>query len=108
MTPRLGDVATDLAEPLEPVSPSGEVRRRRYGDAGRRAATDRADRYVAGIVPLLKTIMHEHGNTARAVASELTRRAVPKPRGGVVWTSADAQRLLRRISGGECSRPAPR
>ena len=80
------------------VSPVDAARSKRCGDAGRRAATARSQRYLAGIEPLLDAIIHDQGRTARAVATELTRRAVRKPRGGVIWTSADAQRLLRRLS----------
>jgi hypothetical protein len=68
------------------------------GDAGRRAGSARAQRYVAGITPVLEAIMRDQGRSAQAVAIELTRRAVRKPRGGVIWTSADAQRLLRRLN----------
>jgi hypothetical protein len=71
----------------------------RCGDAGRRAGTARAQGYIVAITPVVEAIMRERGRTARAVALELTRRAVRKPRGGVIWTSADAQRLLRRLSG---------
>ena len=70
--------------------------RARCGDAGRRAGTARAQGYIVAITPVLEAIMRERGRTARAIAFELTRRAVRKPRGGVIWTSADAQRLLRR------------
>jgi hypothetical protein len=73
--------------------------RARYGDAGRRAGTARAQGYIIAITPVVEAIMRERGRTARAIAIELTRRAVRKPRGGVMWTSADAQRLLRRLSG---------
>ena len=89
------------------VAAIDDVPRARCGDAGRRAGTARAQGYIVAITPVLEAIMRERGRTAREIAIELTRRAVRKPRGGVVWTSADAQRLLRRISGGERSRPAP-
>jgi hypothetical protein len=70
--------------------------RARCGEAGRRASTARAQSYFVAITPVLEAIIRERGRTARAIALELTRRAVRKPRGGVIWTSADAQRLLRR------------
>lgn len=70
---------------------------KRHGDAGRHAATARAHRYVVAMEPLLEAIMRDQGRNAQALATELTRRAMPKPRGGMIWTSADAQRLLRRM-----------
>ena len=82
---------------VKPAPAVDAVRPERYGDAGRRAATARSQRYIASIEPLLEGIMRVEGRTAQAAATELTRRAVRKPRGGLIWTSADVQRLLRRL-----------
>lgn len=80
------------------VAAIDDVPRARCGEAGRRAGSARAQGYITAITPVLEAIMRERGRTARAIAIELTCRAVRKPRGGVIWTSADAQRLLRRLS----------
>ncbi|WP_205782378.1 hypothetical protein [Methylobacterium sp. XJLW] len=97
--PRSANVAHASGKSAKPTSGVDEGRQR-CGDAGRRAATARAHRYMTGLEPLLEAIMRHQGRSAQTVAAELTRRAVRKPRGGMIWTSADAQRLLRRLSVG--------
>jgi hypothetical protein len=103
---RPDDIANASAKRSTLTSVGDGARPKRCGDAGRRASMARAQRYVIGMMPLLEAIMRDQGRSAQAVATELTRRAVQKPRGGVIWTSADAQRLLRRSSiGREVHRP---
>ncbi len=102
-----GNAANDPARRAIPASVGDGAQPKRCGDAGRSASMARAHRYVVGMTPLLEAIMRDQGRSAQAVATELTRRAVQKPRGGVIWTSADAQRILRRLSGSERPQSPP-
>ena len=69
----------------------------RPGDAGRRAAALRAQRYRHALGGMLAAIVQERPRTTAAIAEELSRRDVRKPRGGTVWTPADLHKLLRRL-----------
>ncbi|MFH6783225.1 MULTISPECIES: hypothetical protein [Methylobacterium] len=81
---------------------SGQDERRkdegRKGDAGRDAAAARARRYRQALAPVLAAITGEAGATPEGIAASLTRRGVPKPRGGRVWTPPDVRRLLSRLA----------
>ncbi|TNC16187.1 hypothetical protein FF100_02705 [Methylobacterium terricola] len=70
----------------------------RRGDAGRDAAAARARRYRQGLAPVLAAIAGEAGGTPEGIAASLTRKGVPKPRGGRVWTPPDVRRLLSRLA----------
>jgi hypothetical protein len=58
----------------------------------------RARRYALTLEPVLVVIVRESGRSAGAIAQELTRRGIRKPRGGTVWSPADVYKLLRRLT----------
>ncbi len=70
----------------------------RRGDAGRDAAATRARGYRQRLAPVLAAITAEAGATPEGIAACLTRRGIPKPRGGRVWTPPDVRRLLSRLA----------
>jgi hypothetical protein len=79
--------------PIQKVGPLPQAR----GEAGRRASSARAHRFALKLRPMLDVISVEVGRTTDVFARELTRRGVPKARGGTVWTPADARKLLQRL-----------
>jgi DNA invertase Pin-like site-specific DNA recombinase len=59
--------------------------------AKRRKAADRA----ADLAPILDDIRAAGVTSARGIATELTRRGIPTPRGSATWSAVQVQRLAR-------------
>lgn len=79
---------TDCSHPVAP-----------RGAAGRARSSARSRRYAIDLKPVLDEIARMAGRSTWLMASELTRRGVRKPRGGIVWTPPEVRLLLLKIKG---------
>jgi DNA invertase Pin-like site-specific DNA recombinase len=68
------------------------------GDLGRAALVQGADRFVEGLVPVIRAIRSEGAITLRAIAQALNRRGFKSARGGT-WHPSSVANLLSRAPG---------
>jgi DNA invertase Pin-like site-specific DNA recombinase len=71
----------------------------RLSEARRRAAlanTERADRYSANVLPVIREIQNSGVKTLRGVARALAARGIPTARGGA-WTPVQVSAILERM-----------
>jgi len=66
----------------------------RYAAAAKK---ERADRYSANVLPVIREIQKSGVKTLRGVARALTARGVPTARGGA-WTPVQVRSILQRVS----------
>ncbi|GAA0269890.1 hypothetical protein GCM10008965_42390 [Methylorubrum aminovorans] len=74
------------------------VSRPKLGEAGRRASTAKAQRFRDEIRPVIAELRGAGITTCEGLARGLRVQGIRKPRGGLVWTSCEIRRLLRKIS----------
>lgn len=65
---------------------------------GRRATIQEADRFAAGVLPIIKAIKATGASSLRAIASALNNRGVRTARGGT-WQVSNVRNVLKRSAG---------
>jgi DNA invertase Pin-like site-specific DNA recombinase len=68
------------------------------GSLGRAALIEGADKFVGGLLPILRAAQSEGATTLRALATALNRRGIKSPRGGT-WHPSAVSNLLCRSEG---------